>query len=286
VIEISLSPVLILLVLVAALMHAIWNTLVKSGDDQLLTLAAVNFVCSLAGLVIILWVGLPSAASWFYIILSTIIHTGYYFFLLKAYQHGDLSLVYPLARGTAPMLVLLGGILFANEHLPGMGLLGIALASIGIISLGFEKGWRWHRNAKPVLFALGTSIFISAYTITDGIGVRVSEHPISYIAWLFFLDGIPISAYAIYKRRGETKVFMRLQWKYCLLGGGAAMFAYGIVIYAMSQGAMAMVAALRETSVVMAALIGWLILGEASGGKRVLAAILVAIGVGIMNATT
>lgn len=108
----------------------------------------------------------------------------------------------------------------------------------------------------------------------------------SYIAWLFFLDGLPIAAYAVYKRRGETTVFLRRQWRHCLLGGGAAMFAYGLVIYAMSLGAMAMVAALRETSVVMAALIGWLVLGETSGNKRILAAILVAVGVGIMNAAT
>lgn len=284
--ETSLSPILILLVLVAALMHAIWNTLVKSGDDQLSVLAAVNFVCSVAGLVVIFWVGYPNPESWVYIVLSTLIHTGYYFFLLKAYEHGDLSLVYPLARGTAPLLVLIGGMLFANETLPSMGMLGVSLASIGIISLAFERGWPWQSDGKPVLFALGTSIFIAAYTITDGIGVRVSGHPFAYIAWLFFIDGLPISFYAIYKRRGTTTIFLRLQWKRCLLGGAAAMFAYGLVIYAMSLGAMALVAALRETSVIMATLIGSLVLGEALGRKRIIAAILVVVGVSIMNTAT
>ena len=174
-IEFSLSPILILLVLVAALMHAIWNTLVKSGDDQLLTLAAVNGVCSLAGLVLIYWVGYPNPESWIYILLSALIHTGYYFFLLKAYEHGDLSFVYPLARGTAPLLVLIGGILLANESPPAIGLLGVTLASIGIVSLAFERGWPWQNNRKPIIFAFGTSLFIAAYTITDGLAIRAQK---------------------------------------------------------------------------------------------------------------
>ncbi|MFC1666063.1 EamA family transporter [Pseudomonadota bacterium] len=284
--ETSLSPLLILMVLVAAFMHATWNTLVKSADDQLLVLSVVNFVCSLAGLVIILSVGYPNPECWPYIILSALIHTGYYFFLLKAYEHGDLSLVYPLARGSAPLLVLAGGMLFANEKLPVIGLLGVTLASIGIVSLAFERGWPWHRDSKPIIFALGTSLFIAAYTLADGIGVRVSDHPLTYIAWLFFIDGIPISIYAMYRRGAATTVFLRLQWKRCLLGGASAMLAYGIVIYAMSLGTMALVAALRETSVIMAAIIGSLVLKEALGNRRMVAAILVAVGVCTMNLAT
>ncbi len=274
---------LIGLVLLAALLHASWNALVKSGDDRLLIFTGVHVIATVAGGIMVLLVPLPAVQSWPFLIASVAVHCLYYWFLLSAYKFGDLSQVYPLSRGSAPLLVAGGSALFASEFLPPLALTGIVLASIGVTSLTFERGVPWKHDWRPVLYALGTALWIAGYTVLDGMGVRRTGNPLSYIAWLFFLEGWPVAFYTGYRRRGHIRVFVKNKWLHCVGGGLAASIAYGIVIYTMSKGSMGAVAALRETSVIMAALMGTYLLGEKSGNRRVLAAIIVATGVVLMQ---
>lgn len=271
------------LVLIAALLHATWNALVKMGGDRLLVLASVNFIGALVGGAVALFVTPPDKASWFYLFLSTVLHNAYYFFLLQSYRVGDLSQVYPLARGTAPLLVLAAGALLAGEQLPAAAIVGIVLACLGIASLTFESGAPWRNDGRPVLLALTTGFWIASYTIVDGMGVRLSHSPLGYIGWLFLIDGWPIALAALYHRRGRVRVYLRSEWKHCVGGGLASVGAYGLVIFAMNTGAMAAVSALRETSVIIATAIGTLVLRERFGWRRILAAFTVTVGVLVMN---
>lgn len=278
-----LGPTLFFAVLLAALLHAVWNALVKSRADRLLMLAAVNVVGSIFGAVLVLSNAPPAPASWVYIALSALLHTGYYFFLIRAYEAGDLSHVYPIARGLAPLLVALGALVFAGETLDPRVAVGVALASCGIMSLAFDAETPWHVDRRPVLFALGTSVFIAAYTVVDGIGVRYSGNALAYIGWLFLVDSWLLIGVALARRRGRVMSFVRKQWLVGLGGGIASVVAYGLVIYAMNSGAMAIVSALRETSVIFAALIGTFLLGEGVRRGRILAAMVVAIGVALAH---
>ena len=213
---------------------------------------------------------------------SAVFHTGYYFYLLKAYEHGELVQVYPLARGTAPLLITAGGYLFAGESLGYLALCGILLASVGIISLSLEGRGRRGASNQAVMAALITSCWIAAYSVTDGLGGRSAGNILSYICWLAFIDGWPILLYTLYRRGVAMPCYFIQHWRYCACGGMFSITAYGLVIFAMSLGAMGMVSALRETSVIMAALIGVWFLKEKISPIRISSVILVTVGVLLM----
>ena len=271
------------LVLLAAVLHAAWNAVVKAGEDRVLTLALVIGVGAVLALPVLPFVAPPAAASWPYLLLSVAIHLGYFFFLLQAYRVGDLSQVYPVARGTVPLLAAAGGAVFAGETLRPAQLAGLVLASLAIASFAFGSGRAETRRLKPVAYGFATALFIGSYTVTDALGVRASGSPLGFIAWLFLISGLPLLAYARLARPGALRPYARAHWKPALVGGVVCAFASGLVIWALSLGAMAYVSALRETSVVFAVLIGWVVLGEPFGGRRVAAAILVALGIAIMH---
>ncbi len=271
------------LVLLAAVLHATWNALVKIGGDRLIVLASVNTVAAIAGLFMIPLAPAPNPESWPYLALSVAVHSGYYFFLLKAYQSGDFSHVYPLARGCAPLMVLLGGAWVAGEYLPPMAITGIGIASIGIASLAFDGGAPWRRDPRPLLYAVATGVTIASYTVVDGVGVRLSGSPLGYIGWLFAIDGLPIALVALHLRRGLVRPYLRNEWPHCVGAGLASIGAYGLVIYAMNSGALAAVSALRETSVIIAAAIGTFALGERFGRRRIILAAIVTAGIVLMH---
>ncbi len=271
------------LVLLAALMHAVWNTLVKSSGDRLVQLASLNLVSAVVAVLAIPWVRMPDPASWGYILASIIIHTGYYLFLLQAYRFGDLSHVYPLARGVSPLVVAVLSTIFASETLNSGQVAGVVLVSASVASLAWNGRWSQRDGAKPVVFAVATGVMIGAYTLVDGTGARLSGDALGYIAWLFALDWIPIALVAAILRRGSLGQAVREQWRISMLGGMLAISAYGLVIWALSLWAMAPVAALRETSVVIAAVIGTVFLHEPFGKRRVMAAIGVTAGVVILR---
>ncbi len=222
----------------------------------------------------------PSWEVWKIILLSLALHTGYKVFLIKSYTHGDMGQVYPLARGTAPAIVTLVGFFFLGETLPALSTLGIFLILAGIISLAWrtKNHARGPSNPRAILYALGTSLFIAAYTLNDGLGGRVAENASAYVVWLFALDGISITAIALW-RRGPALLRPRIDMLYGLGGGAISTIAYWLVIWAMSITPLGPVAALRETSVVFGALISGLILKEGLGIRAVIAAAVVAAGV-------
>jgi len=273
-----------LLVLAAAVMHASWNAIVKGSGDHLLTMAFVAFwpmVPALAAA--LLWLKAPAPTSWPFLAGSMLVHIGYYAGLVQAYRYGDLSQVYPLARGSAPVMVALVSALAAGELLPWGGFAGIALVSLGTASLAFERGRPRGKERRAVLYALFIALTITAYTVIDGLGVRRSGAPLGYIAWLFTIDGMPFVIATWLRRRGELLAHLRGAWLIPLVGGLLSFAGYGIAIWAMSFGAMGQVAALRETGVVFAAIIGSLFLREPFGRRRVLAAAVVAAGIIVLE---
>lgn len=274
--------VVIALVLLAAALHASWNALLKSGGDPFVRLAVVNVVSGLCALPVLPLLTTPAPASWPYLIASVVIHHAYYIALSFGYRVGDLSHVYPIARGIAPPLVVLGAWFLAGEN-PGLiGVLAILLISGAIISLTFGAGWRIGPLA-PVGFALATGVTIAGYTICDGLGGRASGDVFGYIAWLFVLDAIPFAILVAFFRRSTVRRDLEQSWRAGVLGGVFAIAAYGLVIWAMSLSPMGHVSALRETSVVLAAWLGARLLHEPLGARRVLAAGLVAAGVVLLS---
>ncbi len=284
-----MDPLVIALVLCAAVMHAVWNTVIKMGSDRLMIMAVVIGMGGLLSPALILYGPPPLPESWRFIALSALIHCAYFFFLIQAYEVGDLSHAYPLARGTAPLVVAAGGALFAGEWLNPFELLGVVLVSAGIISLmltgsfGLRGAKGPHGQWRPLFYPLATGVMIAAYTIADGLGVRLSGNPASYIGWLFLFSAIPIAVFAALRRRGAALAFLRRHWTSSMGGGLLAFGAYALVIWALSLGAMVHVSALRETSVVIAALIGTRLLGEPFGARRVLSAATVAGGVVVLH---
>ena len=274
-----MEPIAIILILSAAVMHAVWNAFVKMDGDRLMTMAVVISTTGLLAPLLLLTGPPPALESWPYIVLSVLLNNAYFLFLIEAYRFGDLSQVYPIARGSAPLLVTVGAALFANEQLSITGLAGVFIISAGTISLVWGSGLRMSAEKRSIIFALLTGLMIASYTIIDGIGVRLSGNPASYIGWLFILSPLPIASIAILRRRGDAIVYIRNNWKLAVLGGGLNLGSYGLSIWALNLAAMAHVSAMRETSVIIAALIGTQLLGESFGKRRILAAMTVAIGV-------
>ena len=271
------------LVLLAALLHATWNALLKVGGDRLAMLSIANATGIVIALAMAPFVPLPLPSSWPFLIASVVLHSGYYAFLIHAYRHGDLSHVYPLARGLSPLLVAALAAVVAGETLPRWGLAGVALACAGIASLAFSSPTPWRSDRRPLAYAGGTALFIAAYTIADGMGVRRAGEPLAYIVWLMILAGLPIIGFSLWARRGRVLETLAHNWRSGCVNGVLQFAAYALVIWAMSLGSMAAVSALRETSVIFAAAIGSLVLKERFGARRVVAAALVAAGIVLMR---
>lgn len=269
-------------VLLAAFLHAGWNALVKASSDRLLIISAVAFAQCMAGMLIMPFVSAPAPASWPAIACSTLFHYFYTTFLYQAYRFGDLSQVYPLARGLAPVLVAIGAALFGREILSLPAIIGVVITSFGIASIAFFQKSSLRNNPTALFFAIGTGAIIAGYTVADGIGVRLSNSPFGYIAWLFFLE-FPVVLFVFYRRRGRLGALLRREWKHFAGTGISSVFAYGIVIFAVNFAPMAAVSALRESSVIMAALIGTVFLGERPWQQRVAAAVVVAGGVAMIT---
>ncbi|MDA0221818.1 MAG: DMT family transporter [Proteobacteria bacterium] len=272
-----MNPAILAIVLLAALLHALWNGLVKASGDRTATLGLISAGHVLLGVTLAMFVPVPDSASWPYIAASTFIHFGYYFMLNRSYLLGDLSVVYPIARGIAPLLVALGAVAVADEYLPVWVWGGIAAISGGILLLSLQS---LRKNPSPamILTALTTGVCIAAYSLVDGLGVRVSQSPLGYIAWLFIME-ILVAAFIFHRRGRDMFRLPRNALLFGILGGLISATAYGLVIYAKSLALLGAVSALRETSVLFAALIGVVLLGERPWRLRLFAAGIVVIGV-------
>ncbi|MBM3564535.1 MAG: EamA family transporter [Alphaproteobacteria bacterium] len=274
---------LALLVLASAFAHAAWNALLKSSGDQLMTFTALRGVAFVAGVAAALFLPFPAADSWPYLIASAIIHNAYHLLLLYAYRHGDLSLVYPIARGGAPFLIAILAALFAGEVPSPGGAAGIALVSVGIVALAFAHGIPKGANATAVLLAAGTAAATASYTLADGLGTRLSGNAFGYSAWLFICDGLPFLLYMGIRRGADAIEHFRRDWRRGLGGGLLMMGTYTLILYVFTRGPMATVSALRETSVLFAAIIGAVMLKESLGPRRIVAAAVIVAGVVLLQ---
>jgi len=274
-----MSSSVIALVLAAAILHASWNAMAKSGGSPEFSIAAYQLVGTVVCAVLVWFVPFPEVTSWPFILLSVVIHNFYYLTLAKSYRHGDLSMVYPLFRGLAPVLVALGAAGFAGEYLSSKALFGVGLVSFGLIVLALFGSAGSRPSAAAIKWGLLTSLMIAAYTVVDGSGVRLVENSLSYILWLFLFEAFPICIWLWFTRREAWLAYMKSRPLKIIAGGVAASTAYGLVIYAMSLGAMALVSSIRETSVIFAAVIGSMFLKEPFGRQRIIAASFVALGV-------
>lgn len=301
-----LDPVVIGLLLLAALMHASWNALLKSEvGDRLAMFGTIMLAGCVLGLPMLPFLPVVDPAAWKWLVASVTIHLFYYFFLLKAYSYGDLSHTYPIARGLGPLLVALISGRFLGEALRVQDVVGVVLLSCGLVALALPQrralrtvvagavrvgpavASTGQNHAKATLFAVLTGVSIACYIVADGLGVRAAgpspEHRIAYIVWLNIFEGPWLLILAFARRPAATLFHLRRAWWKGAIGGSVAALGYGIAIYALSLGPMAHVAALRETSVLFGALMGALLLGEPFGGRRVVAAGVIVAGLVLMN---
>jgi len=265
-------------VLLGAMLHASWNALVKSSSDKALDTSAIHLMGSLVAIPIALVIGWPPAACWPFIAASVTIHIGYYIALTGAYKHGDLGLTYPLMRGTAPLLVALSATFTVGETLSPLSWAGVLGVSCGVLALGFSR----HALDSPraVGFALANAVVIAIYTVVDALGARTSGNALQYVVALFVLDGWPF-ALIVFLRRGAAVAvpYARQRWPVATLGALASLGSYGIALWAMTRAPVATVAALRETSVLFAALLGSWFLKEAFSVRRVAGTAVIVAGV-------
>jgi drug/metabolite transporter (DMT)-like permease len=280
-----------LAVLGAAVLHAVWNALAKSVDDQLVGFAVLDLSAGLLALAVVPFVAPPAASAWPFMAVSVGLHSAYQGFLLTGYRLGDLNQVYPIARGTAPLAVAVMAVPAAGERLGALALVGLVAVAGGLIGLAGLQAPARRRRPQPrrpappsaVGFAFATGLVIAAYTVVDGLGVRRAGGAAGYAAWLLLADAVPVPAYALARRVDRLRAAWASTWRRASLGGALSLAAYGIVLWAQTRGALAAVAALRETSVIVAALIGATVFGEGFGRRRVIAAAVVAAGVVLLN---
>ncbi len=278
---------LALAVIGAALLHAGWNALIKAGTDKSLDTALVHVLASVVALPLLAVVGLPPTSTWPWLLASLVIHVGYYFALARAYQHGELGLTYPIMRGTAPLLVALGSAAVLGESPSLIAWLGIVAVTLGIGLVGLSQPGRTLQHRQALAFAFANAIIIALYTLVDARGVRLAVGEgatvSSYVILLFALDGWAF-ALLLWWRRGAAArpallAHARRRWPLALVGGLASLGAYGIALWAMTLAPVASVAALRETSVLFAALMGTWLLGEPFGAQRALGTLIIVAGV-------
>lgn len=266
-------------VLLAAVLHAVWNALAHAIHDQLIGFALIGVSVTFGAVVIVLASPAPSRASWPFLIGSAALHVAYNLLLMRSYRLGEFGQVYPLARGTSPWLVAIAAAAFVGEQLSVIRLIGVVVISVGLGTLVFVGGVPT-RAARPAIgAAVLTGVAIAAYTTLDGLGVRRSGTVAGYTGWLFLLQGPVLPMAAIVARRGRLWGQLRPHLVAGLAGGLLSLTAYGLVLWAQTRGALAPIAALRETSVIVGAVIGAVVFGERFGPWRVAATVLVAGGV-------
>lgn len=271
-------------VLLAALLHASWNAMLKGGRDVLLDTAAIVAGAGLVTLPFIFVVPLPQPQAWPFIAASVATHIAYYYLIVNAYRTGELSLVYPLMRGTAPLITGVLGIFWLGEMPGPAGWLGMVLISGGVILLAL-RALDHAPSRAAVGFALANACVIASYSIIDGVGARTSGHVWSYIIWLFVLDAVPFTLFMLWRQRRAFLVALWERRRYGLIGGSLSAGAYAISVWAMTQAPVALVASLRETSVLFATLIGARLLHEKLTPRRWAGVFAVLLGVIALKAS-
>jgi drug/metabolite transporter (DMT)-like permease len=269
-----------LAVLAAAITHATWNAIAHGIRDQTLAFGLIGAGGIIVAIPLVIVVAAPRSDSWPYLLGSVAIHVFYNLLLMRCYRYGEFGQVYPLARGISPLVVTILAAVFVGEHLALPQLAGVAVVSGGLAALVFA-GRRPGRAA--LLAAIGTGLTIAAYTTVDGVGVRLSASPVGYIGWLMLLQSLCVPAFALVRRRDVLAAQPPRILLTGLLAGALSVLAYGLVLWAQTRGALAPIAALRETSVIFGAIIGTLAFHEPFGRSRIAATVLVAAGILLLS---
>lgn len=272
-----------LVVLAAAVLHAAWNTLAHGAEDKLTGFALMNTVFLVFGAVLALFVPFPDRAAWPFLAASSALQVAYQLLLLQAYRLGDFGQMYPIARGTSPLLVALVSATVLARPMPGGQLLGVLLISLGLAGLALAGGIPGRRQLPAVGAALGTGTLIAGYTVLDGTGVRHSASIAGYIAWMFIAQGVALILVALAVRGRALFARRPAGLAQGLVGGAMSLAAYGLVVWAQAYGDLPTIAALRETSIVLAALIGAYVLREGLGRLRMAASATVLAGIAVLE---
>ena len=273
------GQIAVVLVLVSALMHATWNAIVKFSGERLAVMAVIDTLCCAIALALTPLVSFPPPAAWPFLIASTLLAVGYKFALLGAYRHGDFTVAYPLMRGSSPLLVALITLVLGLDPIPAAGYAGIALISLGLFALV-----DWNRGTPVlVMFALGAGATLAGATLLDGTAVRGYSDPLTYLIWLEVFEHLPLPLFALAFRRPQFASVLRTQWRMAGIAAVNRIGSYGLMVFAMSMAAIAPLAALRETSVIFAALISYFVLKEPFGAKRAIATAIVLGGIALLQ---
>jgi drug/metabolite transporter (DMT)-like permease len=290
----TLSLAVTVVVIAAAVTHAVWNAIAHGIKDQTLAFALIGVGGIAVGIPLVIMAAMPHADCWPYLLGSVAIHVFYNLLLMQCYRLGEFSQVYPLARGTSPLVVTILAAIFIHEHLGLPQIAGVLVVSAGLATLvlaGRRPGLAGGsggvvppgRQRAAFAAAVGTGLTIAAYTTVDGVGVRLSGSPVGYIGWLMVLECLCVPMFAVLRRRD---VLLKQPKRILLAGlaaGALSVLAYGLVLWAQTRGALAPIAALRETSVIFGAIIGTLIFREPFGRTRIIATVLVATGIVLLN---
>lgn len=270
-------------VLGSAVLHASWNAIAHAVRDKLVTFTLIALTYTVVGGLAALLVVPPSRAAWPFLAASGGLHVVYNLLLMQAYRLGDFNQAYPLGRGTSPWVVAIVSTVVIGERLGPVHFAGVVVVSAGLATLVFAGGLPTLRQLPALAAAFGTGLAIAAYTVVDGLGVRLAHSVGGYAAWMFLLQGPMIPILALSWRRRELVGQLRGPWLFGLAGGLVSMVAYALVLWAQTVGSLASIAALRETSVIMGAIIGAVVFHEGFGRTRIVAAVLVVAGIVLLN---
>jgi drug/metabolite transporter (DMT)-like permease len=271
-----------LMVLLAALLHAGWNVIVKSNADRLVSLTVLQGFMGVMGAGMVVAWGFPGHHVWPWAFASGLLHLGYNLFLVRAYRHADLSVVYPIARGAAPLMTLLGSIVFTSDSVDaGMALAVITLVA-GLMLTGLGKR-SVGGDPHALAYALGTAAWIACYTLVDGLGARSSGNALGFAGVIFVFDALFIVAATLLMRGRSLLSGFADNWRMGLVGGAASCAAYGIAVWAMTKAPIASVAALRETSIVFVLLLSARLLKESLGWQRIVGGVLIVAGASLLR---
>jgi drug/metabolite transporter (DMT)-like permease len=270
------------LVLLAAALHATWNAVVKGGDDTTMTTGLVAGAGALIAVVALPFLPAPARASWPFIAASMVFQIGYFVLIARTYSLSDMSQAYPLMRGVAPLLVAIASATFLNEPLAPLAWLGVAVICAGVISMAVTLG---PGQGKGVSLALVNAVVIASYTLIDGAGVRRSGSPGAYTLWLFLLTGAPYALWVLAARGGAFRRYALDNWPLGVAGGLGTVGSYGLALWAMTVAPIAVVAALRESSILFATAISGLVLKERVSPLRIAGACIIAGGAAILRLT-
>jgi len=269
------EPHVFFAVLFGAACHAGWNALLKIRLEPLAAMALIAIMSAIVVLPVMVFLPVPPLAAWGWLIASVIFHLGYFIGLTKAYAAGDMGQVYPIARGTAPLLTALASTLLLGEVVGLFGWLGILILVSGVFLLSLRGGRNLHFDRRAVAFALFTAVTICGYSVVDGLGARAAGNAHVYTAWLFLLDGLMMLVFVLLRRGAPVLRVFTGFWKEGLLGGALSLASYWIAIWAMTVAPIALVAALRETSVLFGSLIAVVVLKEPLHRARIIAALMI-----------